>query len=254
MRRVILFCIALIWIIFLQSGNAHDARPVYLQIQEKESGQLLVQWKVPRALPVYAMPEPLLPEGCQKIGDRIVTEQPNAWLNKQLYRYDDTIAGKEVGLKYPMHNPSLSTLMRIELANGERYIQVLGPEEQVWQIPETDTDNLSLAMQYTLNGIKHIFQHWIHFPFILVLLFLGDFKQQIRFITAFTIGQIAAAIFIIFIPLQLSIAFAEAALALAVVWLSLEMIKPRTTKSQLMLIAAFTGLFHGASMAAVALQ
>ena len=35
---------------------AHEGRPVNVQLKEREPGTFLVQWMVPRALPIHAMP------------------------------------------------------------------------------------------------------------------------------------------------------------------------------------------------------
>ena len=61
-------------------------RPVHVQIKEREPGSFLVQWRVPKVIPVQAMPTPVLPESCRPEGERIFLDQPSGWMNRQVYR------------------------------------------------------------------------------------------------------------------------------------------------------------------------
>ena len=41
------------------SASADDARPVTVNVKEREPGAFLVQWQVPQVLPLHAMPVPV---------------------------------------------------------------------------------------------------------------------------------------------------------------------------------------------------
>ena len=40
----------------LPAASAHEGQPIQVQIQEQEPGAFLVQWRVPKTLPIEAMP------------------------------------------------------------------------------------------------------------------------------------------------------------------------------------------------------
>jgi len=227
------------------SALADDVRPVTLQIHETEPGKLSVQWRVPRVLPAHAIPEPVLPANCTPAGPRTFQELPAAWLSRQEYQCDGTIAGLEVGLVYPYHNPSMSTLLRIELLSGERHAQVLGPGEQTWRIPASQSDGLKQAQINAWAGLSHVFTHWIHIVFLLALLLFGDFVWQCRLITAFSVGQLVAALALMWPELTVSAVYAEAMLGLAVVLLAASAIQQRAATLQIFIVAALTGVAHG---------
>ncbi len=53
---------------------AHEGQPVQVQIREQEPGVFLVQWRVPKVLPIDAMPALVLPDHCRAEGERVVLE------------------------------------------------------------------------------------------------------------------------------------------------------------------------------------
>ena len=57
--------------------------PAHLRVSEREDGVYAVQWRVPKVLPPRAAPVPVLPEGCEPVGEVSVTDQPAAWLLAQ---------------------------------------------------------------------------------------------------------------------------------------------------------------------------
>ena len=237
-----------IWALLLLGWScafADDVRPVTLQIHETEPGRVSVQWRVPRVLPAHAIPEPVLPANCTPVGPRTFQGLPAAWLSRQEYECDGTIAGLEVGLEYPYHNPSMSTLLRVELLSGERHAQVLGPGEPTWRIPASQSDWLKQAQINARAGLSHVFTHWIHMAFLLALLLFGDFVWQCRLITAFSVGQLVAALALMWPQLTVSAVYAEAMLGLAVVVLAANAIQLRAVTLQIFVVAALTGVVHG---------
>ena len=98
---------------------AADVRPVQVHITEREPGNSLVQWLVPQLLPIRAMPSPVLPAHCRPEGERVVLERPGAWLNRQAYRCSGGLYGHALGISYPISNPGLTTVLRVDLLSGD---------------------------------------------------------------------------------------------------------------------------------------
>ena len=70
-------------------------------------------------------------------------------------------AGQPLGIRFPAYNIGLSTLLRVELASGDRYAHLLSPGEDSWTVPEASSDGVSSALregrQAVLEGAVHFF-------------------------------------------------------------------------------------------------
>ena len=113
--------LALFILLAATAVQAHDARPNYVQVTETELNTFSVMWKVPASMPGGALPYPTLPVDC-------TAERQPAWhlagaeyLGQQVFRCEAGLSGRTVGIEFPTINPSLSTLYKIRLVNGEDY-------------------------------------------------------------------------------------------------------------------------------------
>ena len=70
-----------------------------VQIIEREPGSFLVQWRVPKVVPVGAMPSPVLPKHCRPEGERVFLDQAGGFLNRQVYRCREGLAGHTIGTR-----------------------------------------------------------------------------------------------------------------------------------------------------------
>jgi hypothetical protein len=242
-------CFALVWLLPLQSATAHVGPPISLHITELPSHQLQVQWRVPKALPAMAAPVPVVPDHCTALDQPTRQDQTDVWLHRQQFRCPYAIDGHEVGMRYPPYDPAI-TFIRVELATQAQYVHVLAPDERVWRIPEGRSDWLREAQIFVLKGALHILGHWIHAAFVLALCLLHRLSRQVRCITAFTAGQMLAGGLVVMRSISSSPHYAEAALALAVVFLALEGVRRRSGDWQLILLTAAAGLMHGGGVAA----
>ena len=105
----------LILILWGAEAGADIVQPVNVQLKEQEPNSFLVQWQVPKRFPARAMPEPVLPEHCRAKGERVLQDQPGVWLNRQVYRCPDGLAGQKIGIRYPFINAGQTTMLRIEV-------------------------------------------------------------------------------------------------------------------------------------------
>ena len=246
--------LALLFLILAPLVQAHDARPNYVQITETEFNVFSVSWKVPASVPGGGLPYPTLPDGC--VSERQAAwQQPGAeYIGQQLFQCNETLAGRTVGIEFPIINPSLSTLYKIKLANGEEHVRILKPDETEWTVPDAES-RFAIATEYTVLGIEHIWIGIDHLLFVACLLFIaGTPKRLLITVTGFTVAHsitlALSALDIIRIPTPP----VEAAIALSVVFMAWEIAKHDTMSLAYrypVSIAVSFGLLHGFGFAAV---
>ncbi len=250
-----LLCAPLAILLTVTSAPAHGGRPVQVQIIEREPGSFLVQWRVPKVVPVSAMPSPVLPEHCRPEGERVFLDQAGGFLNRQVYRCREGLAGHTIGIRYPFHNPSLTTVVRVELLSGERFAHALAPTEDSWQVPEVGAGTfagwLRNARYAVMTGLSHILGSWVHVTFLVALLLLGGSTGSVRLVTAFAVGQLVAAASAAALGRAFDPMVAEICVAIAVAFLAREALRPLPRSSRLAGLAAGAGLFHGLALSSL---
>ena len=122
-------CLVLLLLVATSLVQAHDARPNFVQITETEPNTFSVSCKVPSSIPGGDLPYPTFPDGC-------VSERQPAWqqagaeyIGQQVFQCNEPLSGRVVGIEFPVINPSLSTLYKIKLVNGEAHVRILKPSE-----------------------------------------------------------------------------------------------------------------------------
>ena len=75
-------------------------------------------------------------------------------MRSQRFQSESLIHNQEIEIDYPIMNPSVTTLIKVRLLNGQSFNQVLPPDQTSWTIPEEETA-MGVAKQYTWLGIKH---------------------------------------------------------------------------------------------------
>ncbi len=232
---------------------ADDVRPVQVLVKELPSGAFDVQWSVPKVIRPQTMPSPRLPEQCRPDGERTFVDQPSAWLNRQVYRCPEGLAGQELGISFPYYNIGLSTLLRVELLSGESYAHILNPGEDSWRIPEANVGGISSflreAQKAAVEGVRHFLTSWVHLAFLLMLSLLGSVRVGVRLATAFFLAQVVGVIFGWLSGFQLAAPLAEIAVAVATVLLAREALRPPESRMQLTVLAACAGVAHGLGIA-----
>jgi hydrogenase/urease accessory protein HupE len=171
-----------------------------------------------------------------------------------VFRCDRGLSGRVVGIVFPTVNPSLSTLYKIKLANGEEHTRILKPSETSWTVPDAE-DPFAVATQYTWLGIEHIWIGIDHLLFVACLLFIARGTRRLLItITGFTVAHsitlALSALDIVRIPTPP----VEAAIALSVVFMAWEIAKGNDeslTYRYPVAVSSSFGLLHGFGFAAV---
>ncbi len=190
---------ALALLLFVAGHAAADiVQPVNLQAKEQEPNTFLVQWQVPKLYPVQAMPEPLLPESCRTRGERVLQDQPAAWLNRQVYRCPDGLAGHRIGIQYRLVNAGQTTVMRVDFLSGEQLVHLLAEGEMWWDVPEIDAGLLAKlwpnVRRAVMQGGRHFFDAWVHIAFWLGVSLVGRIGTSVRLVTVFSAAQVVAVV------------------------------------------------------------
>jgi hypothetical protein len=232
----------------------HDARPNYVQITETAPTTFNVAWKVPASMPGNALPHPLLPDDCKP-------QQPPTWHTtgaehaaQQEFVCEQGLSGRVVGIEFPVINPSLSTLYRVRLANGEEHVKILKPDETAWMVPDAE-DRLAVAKEYTGLGIEHIWIGLDHLLFVACLLFISRTPRRLLVtITGFTVAHSITLALSALDLVRIPTPPVEAVIALSVVFMAWEIVRGDDGSLAYrfpVAVSSSFGLLHGFGFAAV---
>ena len=236
------------------ASNAHDARPNYVQVTETTPNTYSVMWKVPASMPGASLPYPTFPEDC-------VAERQPAWreagaeyMGQQVFVCDAGLSSRTVGIRFPVINPSLSTLYKVRLANGEEHVKILKPGDNEWTVPDAES-RFGVATEYTRLGVEHIWAGIDHLLFVACLLFVARSPRRLLItITGFTIAHSITLALSTLDLVRIPTPPVEAAIALSVVFLAWEIAKKDDASLAYrfpVTVSASFGLLHGFGFAAV---
>jgi len=152
-----------------------------------------------------------------------------------------------VRVDYPLGNPSLSTIIRIELLSGESYAHLLSPGENAWQLPESASPDIVLrrAQRGVLDGVEHLSGHGVHLVLAGVIALVGSASL----VMWFSLGQIAALAAWAILNIGLQPSVGELGLTLALVLLAREALRPADERRQVKSLLVVAGLAHGLAIA-----
>ena len=236
------------------AAQAHDARPNFVQITETESNTFSVSWKVPASVPGVALPYPTLPDGCTSERQPAWQQAGAEYVGQQVFRCAESLSGRVVGIEFPIINPSLSTLYKIRLANGEEHVRILKPNETEWTVPDAENP-YSVATQYTALGIEHIWIGIDHLLFVACLVLIArTARRMLITITGFTVAHSITLALSVLDLVRIPTPPVEAVIALSVVFMAWEITKGNKnslTHRYPIAVSTSFGLLHGFGFAAV---
>ncbi len=237
-------------LLFPATAGAHDTRPLYVEISERDQQTFSVMWKVPITVAATNVPDIRLPESCQATAPATGGKTTR----RQMYRCDTDLSNESISIQYPRYNPSISTLIHFTRLSGETYSVVLSPDKSVWQIPEKE-QIWKIAREYMALGIKHIWQGYDHLLFIVCLVLLsGTFKRILVTVTGFTVAHSITLALAALEVVRVSVAPVEASIALSIVFVAMELARDKRhtlTWRYPIAVSSTFGLLHGFGFAAV---
>lgn len=255
--RILIIYILLFSFLYPISSVAHESRPLYIEINESEPEFYSVNLKSPMSIPEFNIPKLVAPDSCIQSGEEIFTRDAGSWLIKYQFNCKGGLTGKKIGIKYPALNPSVSTLLRLNTLSGEKHTRLLNPNEGEWQVPDSES-KLNIAKQYSVLGIKHIWEGIDHLLFLVCLLIVaGTWRRILITITGFTIAHSITLVVSALNLVRVPVPPVEAAIALSIVFLAMEIANgPRDSLTYRYPVAVSVtfGLLHGFGFAAVLKQ
>ena len=227
---------------------AHDSRPLFINISEYGEGALTLRWKTPPSVNPDNVPRIAL-AGCDAARQQPAPARPEG---SEIYACDSGLSGKSVIIDYPLFNPSISSLLRIEFRSGEARSVMLDPGITEWRIPAPETFE-GVIRDYFVLGIEHIFGGIDHLLFLAGLLYIARTLRRILItVTGFTLAHSITLFLVALDMLRVAVPAVETVIALSIVMLATEI--ARNDRSTLtwrrpVLVACGFGLVHGAGFA-----
>jgi hydrogenase/urease accessory protein HupE len=248
MRMLFLTVVA---VLLLPLGaQAHDTRPLYIEISDQGGGVYAVMWKVPITVAATNVPDISMPDTCEPAGARTGGKTTRM----QDYRCGTDLSMETVSITYPRYNPSISALIHFSRQSGETYSVVLSPEQTQWQVPEKE-QTWKVAREYMALGVQHILEGYDHLLFIICLMLLaGTLRRILVTVTGFTIAHSITLALSALGVVNVSVAPVEASIALSIVFVAMELARNKRdtlTWRYPITVSSTFGLLHGFGFAAV---
>ena len=241
-------------LILASNGHAHESRPFFLEITETQTGIFEVQYKTPSSIPDFNLPSVSLPGHFKALDQLTMYKTMDGFIKQQKFRSANGLNRATITIKYPVLNPSVSTIVRISLLNGQVFNQLLSPKELEWTVPEEES-TYGVAKQYTVLGIQHILEGWDHLLFLVCLILVaGTGRKMLITITGFTLAHSVTLVMSTLNVVNLPIPPVEAVIALSVVFLASEIVinnRRSLTYEYPIAVSSSFGLLHGFGFASV---
>lgn len=247
---------ALCWIflsaLLLTPGrvSAHTFAPSLLELRQEQYG-VVVRFKQPRVRVAGSRLRPVLPPSCQEIDGPETRMEGTGVLT--IWRVAcDELVGEEVGVE-GIAGSGADVLLRLELGDGRSYHHVLTADRPSIVVPRA-ASAIDIAGLYGQLGVQHILSGFDHLLFVLGLVLLVQGRRRlVGTVTAFTVGHsmtlALASLGVVHVPQGPT----EAAIALSIFLLAVELTRPQETKSLLRRspwsMAMLFGLLHGLGFA-----
>lgn len=253
MRNLLLaLLVALTALLPALPASAHDARPVSVLIRELPGERFALRVRAPDSVAFDNRPQLLPPDGCSAVTIGAPTDpvQPS----EMVVHCPGGVAGKSFRLDFPIYNPSLSALYRLERLGGEPLVQLLPPSEAAWEVP-LEPSRWEVAGDYFRLGVEHIFGGLDHLLFVVGLLLIsGTWRRSLLALTGFTVAHSVTLALSALDLVRLPTPPVEAVIALSILFLALEILRgdrSSVTFRYPVLVASLFGLLHGFGFASV---
>lgn len=237
----------------MSAVSADDMRPGYLEIREVAAmppavHQYRITWKAPIRPGLAARVVPVFPADCTATKPERSIDAA-ALLARWNIDCKQALAGRDVRLD-GIEDIAADALMRYQSATGITQAARFTPGNPAVIIAQKP-DRLQVARTYFVTGVEHILMGYDHLLFVLCLvLLLNGAWRVVATVTAFTVAHsltlVATTLELISVPR----APVEAAIALSIVFLAVEIVKRKPGEMRLSerlpwVVAFLFGLLHG---------
>ena len=234
------------------AARAHDSRPLSVNVVEQGRGLYLARLRVPPTVELDNQPRLIWPADCRVLNDRF-GDSPLAASETVVAACKSGLEGQHMRVQYPIYNPSLSTLFRLNELNGKVLTRVLPPDRLDWRVPK-QPGLPQVAAGYLKLGVQHIWTGADHLLFVTGLLILaGSMRRVLLAITGFTLAHSITLSLSALGLVEVPVPPVEAAIALSILFLAREIALPSPDglagRYPIMVSSSF-GLLHGFGFAA----
>lgn len=233
-------------LILTTSAKADDMRPGYLEVRETAPLRYAVHWKAPTNVRNVA---PGFPADCKRANEPESRFEAAALISRWDMICARSLSSRSVVLA-GLTDTRGDALLRFQLLSGGVQVERLTPTNPSAVI-ESKPSRLQVARSYFVIGVEHILLGYDHLLFVLCLVLLLNGAWRITAtVTAFTIAHSLTLVATTLGWFALPRAPVEAAIALSIVFLAVEIVKrdpsrPRLSERMPWIIAFLFGLLHG---------
>lgn len=255
MKSSLVLLVLLLEVLCGSVASAHEIRPAYLEITQRESGGYSILWKRPTM---------------GEVAVHLVPHLSNGWLDREpaaqfvaqgfLIRTWSIEAGDAAVLAGStltiegLESTMTDVFLRIRLLDGDDASVVLRPDSPSFTVASGGSAHFAVPA-YLGFGVEHILSGPDHLLFVLGLLLLVRNRWMlIRTVSAFTVAHSITLTATVLGALRVPVPFVEALIALSILFLALEVLRAQRGGSSVAIrhpwAAAFAfGLFHGMGFA-----
>jgi len=247
-RQLVRFLLGLLLLAGVAPAHADELRPGYIELTQQTATEWKLVWKAPILGGLATRAEPLLPDYC-----RLALETPQlagpAVVAKGIVTCSKPLDGAVVGLK-GMEPGSTDALLRVAPLGRPVQTERLTPAASSFTVSAVP-DRWQVARTYFVIGVEHIVGGFDHLLFVIALvLLLQRGWSVVAAATAFTLAHSITLAGTTLGLFGLPQAPVEAAIALSIVFLAVEIIKarpgePRLSERLPWVVAFLFGLLHG---------
>ena len=247
--------LALLLVLLLAAwpARADDLRPGYLEWSERAPGRWEVTWKAPLLGGLVTRARPSLPAGCTLETARRRFEGPVV-VESFAVACPAPLAGRRLGL-VGLERGFTDALLRIAPRGGAVQAARLTPDAPLATV-DVRSGRGAVAATYLGLGVEHIVFGFDHLLFVVALvLLIGGARRIVTTVTAFTLAHSLTLAATTFGWVALARQPVEVCIALSIVLVARELLRPPDKRPTLArrapeAIAFAFGLLHGFGFAA----
>ncbi len=249
--RTLLYLVCL----FLYSTycHAHESRPAYLEIDEKASNVLFINWTRPVRDELALNIHPVFPAAC--VSEGVISRYELSGVMHERWKLDCSeggLRGKNISIS-GFESTISDVLLRFQGLDSRTHTKVLDSSDSVFLFPDETSVVVNVAPYYLKSGVRHILDGNDHLIFVFALLLLiKGFWRVIKTITAFTLAHSISLIAAVLGYVHVPSTPVEAVIALSIMFLACELLRgdqQNLSRKFPWLIAAAFGLIHGLGFA-----
>jgi hypothetical protein len=251
--------LAFVLVLLARLAHAHSFDPTLLDLREREPGVYDVVWKPPAVRADESRPirvlSPVFSAACKRIGE-ITRPGAEGFVVFRMDCRPRGLRGETIAVAGLAGHPA-DVIVRIAWADGTTTASVLRSDATELLVPGVGAGAplTTVLWRYGALGVEHILEGTDHLAFVFALLLLvHGWRRLVGTITAFTLAHTLTLGLAVMGVLYVPSAPVEAMIALSIVLVAVEALRPpdrapTLAHRQPWLVAFLFGLMHGLGFA-----